>query len=296
MNYGDGVYGGVFVSTMISRAFTANSVREIAEAGRNALPRGSKYRMVLDQVFASHHRGESFQANLAALNARWGTKDRCPEWSGAKDALNIDAKLNGAYILLGLLYGEGDLAASMRLAMSCGQDSDCNPSNVGSVLGAFHGRDAMDASDHDWLSALDSDQMFETTPYRLDDLVELSLQLARAVVEFKGGTAPAGGIWQLPVIAAEEVPILEQWPEVDNPAPMLTASAFIEKGRTVRVQAQATDDDGVLEYQWFFGDLTFASGPEHLHTYRAAGAYQLIAYVADITGNTSCRVIEITVP
>ncbi|MCP4248907.1 MAG: PKD domain-containing protein [bacterium] len=89
---------------------------------------------------------------------------------------------------------------------------------------------------------------------------------------------------------------MEQWPEVENTAPFLTASVFNEQGRTVCVRAQATDDDGVRSYQWFFGDLTFASGPEHRHTYRAAGPYELIAYAADITGNTRCRVIEVTVP
>jgi hypothetical protein len=83
---------------LIFRAFTADCVREITEADRRALPRRSKYRMVLDEVFAAHERGESYLANLAALNARWGAEDRCVEWGGAKDPLNIDAKLNGAYI------------------------------------------------------------------------------------------------------------------------------------------------------------------------------------------------------
>ena len=296
MNYGDGVYGGVFVSTMIAQAFTANSVLEIAEAGRNALPHRSQYRMVLDQVFASKDRGQSYDENLAALNAKWGTVDRCAEWGGADDPLNIDAKLNGAYILLGLLYGDSDLAESMRLAMAAGQDSDCNPSNVGSVLGAYYGRDKIAASDPSWLSALDENQVFQTTSYSLKDLVELNLELARAVVELKGGTAPVEGTWQLPVIATEEVPILEQWPKIDNAAPVLTASVTVDQGRTVRVSAQATDKDGILGYQWFFGDLTFASGAEQVHTYRAAGTYELIAYVADATGNTSYQVIEVSVP
>jgi len=92
------------------------------------------------------------------------------------------------------------------------------------------------------------------------------------------------------------VPIIEQWPEVDNTAPALTAFATITQGRTVRVTASATDDDGVQAYQWFFGDLTFASGAEQIHTYRAAGTYQLIAYVADAAGNTTFKVIEVTVP
>jgi hypothetical protein len=296
MNYGDGVYGGVFVATMIARAFTAQSVQEIVETGRRALPEGSKYRMIVDDVFAAHARGDTFDAALASVNRRWSTSDRCAAWGGRKDPLNIDAKLNGAFILLGLLYGEGRLADSMRLAMACGQDSDCNPSNVGSILGAFYGAAAIQASDHDWLSALDEDRRFQTTPYRLADLIERNLALARSVVELKGGTAPPGGVWRLPVHDTDEVLILEQWPEVANAAPALRASATLRGDRSVRVQAEATDNDGVRGYQWFFGDLTFASGAEQVHTYRVGGTYELICYVTDRTGNTSHRVIRLSVP
>ncbi len=295
MNYGDGVYGGVFVATMIARAFTAESVREIVMAGRDAVPLGSKYRELLDEVFASYDRGDSFGENIAALNARWGTDDRCVEWGGDRDPLNIDAKINGAYILLGLLYGQGDVAESIRYAMACGQDSDCNPSNVGSVLGAFHGGEALAAADTDWLSALDRTKRFDTTSYCLDELVELSLQLAREVVELKGGVAPLRGTWQLPVLACDETLILEQWPAQENAAPVLEADAAVIADRTVQVRATATDDDGVAAYQWFFGDLTFARGADHVHTYRAAGTYELVAYVADTTGNTTCQVITVTV-
>ncbi len=295
MNYGDGVYGGVFVATMIATAFTADSVRAIAEAGRNAVPAGSLYRTMLDEVFAAYDRGESFQANLAALNARWGATDRCAEWGGAADPLNIDAKMNGSYILLGLLYGRGDLADSMRYAMACGQDSDCNPSNVGSVLGAFYGKQAIAAMDPDWLGGLDPNLVFQTTPYRLDQLVDFNLELAREVVAFKGGRAPVGGTWQLPVLASNDTVLFEQWPQKPNAAPRLVTAVEV-MGRTVRAKAEAEDDDGVHGYQWFFGDLIFASGPEHEHVYRRPGRYELVAYVADRTGNTSYAVIPVEVP
>ena len=47
---------------------------------------------------------------------------------------NIDAKINGAYIVMGLLYGRGDPDETIIIAMRCGQDSDCNPSNAGGIL------------------------------------------------------------------------------------------------------------------------------------------------------------------
>ena len=49
---------------------------------------------------------------------------------------NIDAKLNGAYVALGLLYGAGDFDATLRIATRAGQDSDCNPASAGGTLGS----------------------------------------------------------------------------------------------------------------------------------------------------------------
>ena len=48
-------------------------------------------------------------------------------------------KLNGAYILMGLLYGQGDPDKTITIACRCGQDSDCNPSNAGGILFAILG-------------------------------------------------------------------------------------------------------------------------------------------------------------
>ena len=47
---------------------------------------------------------------------------------------NIDAKINGAYFLVGMLYGKRDLDETIIISTRCGQDSDCNPSNAAGVL------------------------------------------------------------------------------------------------------------------------------------------------------------------
>ena len=47
---------------------------------------------------------------------------------------NIDAKINAAYIAMGLLYGSGDIEDTCIISMRCGQDSDCNPSNALGIL------------------------------------------------------------------------------------------------------------------------------------------------------------------
>lgn len=280
MNHGDGVYGGVFVAATIADAFTAPTVLDAANTGRLLVPLGSTYRQALDQVHRRWVAGVPYQANLTSLYEDWGTDDRCPEWGGDSDPLNIDAKLNGAFILLGLLYGEGDLASSMRFAMAAGQDSDCNPSNVGSVLGAFYGGQRLGELSSGWLSALDRSQRFQTTTSTLDQLIDLNLGLAQRVVTFRGGAAPGSGPWSVPGPANADPLILEQWPETPSDAPSLEVR-LSATARTLRVDA-ATDPDSNI--QVFFGDLSFASGPTHSHTYRAPGRYHVTVFAADPRG------------
>lgn len=56
------------------------------------------------------------------LQDKWEYTDIC----GAGIDYNIDAKLNGAYIVIGLLYDEGDVFRTMDISTRCGHDSDCN--------------------------------------------------------------------------------------------------------------------------------------------------------------------------
>ena len=46
----------------------------------------------------------------------------------------LDVKLEGAFVLMGLLYGNGDPDQTIIISCRCGSDSDCNPSSSGGVL------------------------------------------------------------------------------------------------------------------------------------------------------------------
>jgi hypothetical protein len=46
----------------------------------------------------------------------------------------IDVRVNGAYLVMGLLYGEGDPIQTTLISARCGKDSDCNPSNALGIL------------------------------------------------------------------------------------------------------------------------------------------------------------------
>ena len=77
------------------------------------------------------------------LQQKWGNKDHCPD--GYQKPFNIDAKLNGGYVGMGLLYGNGDFWKTMNVATRCGQDADCNPANPAGILGPLLGARAIPA-------------------------------------------------------------------------------------------------------------------------------------------------------
>lgn len=293
MNFGDGVYGGVWVAVLHAAAFTATSVAEMLAAGRSSLPDGATFTKVLDDVTAWHQQNPTdWKVTWQLLQDEWGTLDRCS--TGKDDPYNIDAKLNAAYVLMGLLYGEGDFEASVLIAMRGGQDSDCNPSTVGGLLGTLHGRETIPAK---FLTHLKWDEPILFTGYTLEQAIDANLALARDAVTRLGGSVEGEGeaaTWRLPV--QEPAPlILEQWPLTPNEAPALTASLVSLDGRTASLSAEATDQDGGLTFQWFFGDLTYADGASVTHTY-APGTHEALVWASDALGNTSWARVAVTVP
>jgi hypothetical protein len=138
MNYGDGIYGGMFVSGMYATAFFENDPRTIVEAGLTTIPPKSPYGMLIADVLAwSKQYPEDWRKVWHLIEDKWDKRDPCP--GGALRAFNIDAKLNGAYIALGLLYGDGDFTKTLEVSTRAGQDSDCNPSNAAGILGVMLG-------------------------------------------------------------------------------------------------------------------------------------------------------------
>lgn len=295
MNYGDGVLGGVFVSAMHAAAFFAADVSEIIEAGRLSLPVGSEYRTVIEDAIGWCADGKTWEENWQLLQEKWGLDDRCPDFTHfPTKAKNIDAKLNGAYILLGLLYGEGDLEESMRIAMRCGQDSDCNPSSVGGILGNWLGVSGIPEK---YKSALRPDTSFLFTDYSLREAVAAQLDQAEQVLTMAGASVEGEGrIWTIPASAEILPPILEQWPNEANDLPVLTARLVSQDGAHVRCEANASDADGILDYEWYFGDLRRARGAAVEHAYAAPGTYEIIVIVADGIGNTAWQSLSVAVP
>ena len=299
MNYGDGVYGGVFVGTMYAAAGTAQTFDEIIENGINSVPKGTQFRTMMEKVlnfYKDNPDSTWLDCWLMLEKDPESHNDRCPEGDNGA-ALNIDARLNSAYILIGLLYGEQDLEATMRISMQCGQDSDCNPSSAGGILGAYLGLSNMAEK---WYSAMNWEGNYTGySNFNTNDCVEYNLEIAKDTLLFAGGAIDENGNWHIPYNPAKSL-IVEQRPiDETNPAPVLSVKVTpVSSDRTGMLfdfSAQATDADGVKDYQWFFGDLSFSSGANLTHTYTHEGTYYAVCYTTDALGNTAWKQVEIVV-
>ncbi|MBN2292815.1 MAG: ADP-ribosylglycohydrolase family protein [Pirellulales bacterium] len=188
MNYGDGVYGGQFISGMYAEAFFETDPRKIVEAGLKCIPAESQYAEAIRDVLAWHTKNpDDWQATWKKINDKYQLNPAYRRFSCTKlkeKPFNIDAKINGAYIVTGLLYGISDLDKTIVISMRCGQDSDCNPSNAGGVLATSIGRKKLPTR---FTSALNPEPKFSHTSYNFPGLLEVCEKLARKAVIRGGG-------------------------------------------------------------------------------------------------------------
>jgi ADP-ribosylglycohydrolase len=214
MNYGDGIYGGMFVSGMYAAAFFEKDPHKIVEAGLATMPAKSPYYMLIADVLAWHKQyPNDWKKVWQLIQDKWDKRDPCP--AGALRPFNIDAKLNGAYIALGLLFGDGDFGKTIEISTRSGQDSDCNPASSGGILGVMLGYKAIPDL---WKSGIPgiADQKFRYTDFTFRTIVDSTEKRAIALVKKTGGRVEGQKLivkTQRPVAAK-----LAVWDDYGSPA------------------------------------------------------------------------------
>ncbi len=185
MNFGDGIYGGMFVSSMYAAAYFESDPRKVVEAGVAAIPAKSPYAQLIRDVLAwSKQHPDDWQKVWHLIEEKWNKREPCPE--GALKPFNIDAKLNGAYIALGVLYGKKNFGKTIEIATRAGQDSDCNPASAGGIIGVMLGYRAIP---EEWKSGIPgiSDKKFSYTDFTFKTICESTEKRTLALVRKTGG-------------------------------------------------------------------------------------------------------------
>jgi hypothetical protein len=183
MNYGDGLYAGQFIGGMYAEAFFETDRVKTVEAGLKCIPQSSKYaQMVRDML-------EWYKADPIDWKKAWklavdkyGTKDS--PMVGKVSFPAIDVKINGACVLLGYLWGDGDIMKTAKISTAAGYDSDCNPSSSVGVLGVQIGYKNLGP---EYTAKFIRDVKWEFTDYDFDTLLAVSEKITRKIIVAEGG-------------------------------------------------------------------------------------------------------------
>jgi len=231
MNYGDGLYGGQFVGGMYAEAFFEDDPIKIVRAGLKCIPARSQYaEAIRDTLRWFQQFPDDWEATWKHINDKYQLNPAYRRFScsGPTGEFNIDAKINGAYIVIGLLYGHGDIKQSIVIAMRCGQDSDCNPANAGGIIGTVLGRSGLP---RDFTAKIDPAGKFSHTPYNLPKVLDVCAQLARQAVQRRGGTITKRDDGSEVLVIPVQVPKPSKFEQCWEPGP-ISGSRFTEQEMT----------------------------------------------------------------
>jgi hypothetical protein len=288
MNYGDGLYGGMFVCGMYAAAYVQDDPRKVVEAGLACIPAESQYgQLIRDVLDWSAQHPADWRRVWQLVEHKWNVDDPCPD--GFLADFNIDAKINGAYIAFGLLFGGGDFEKTIEISTRCGQDSDCNPSNAAGILGVMLGYDRIPGIFTQELPAL-ADRKFDFTNYSFNQIVASTERRALQAVEMTGGQVSDAEI--VIRLQTPQAPPLEQWmpgiPDrrIDAADPAWTWTGAWQPDKAMRVATQRSCE-ATLQFQGVavavLGRLNQAGGRADVHLDGQKQELMLDAYIVPNT-------------
>jgi hypothetical protein len=202
MNYGDGWYGGVYVGAMYSLAFISDDIEFIVTEALKTIPEQSRFYQCMADVIKCHRQyPNDWKRAWFECEKQWSSDIGCPD--GVFVPFNIDAVVNSAYIIIGLLYGEGDFLKTIEIATRCGQDSDCNPASAGGILGTILGYSNIPEY---WMKTLKviEDKDFDYTQLSLNKAYQVGFKHALQMIERNGGKTDGN---EVTIVCQQPVPV-----------------------------------------------------------------------------------------
>ncbi len=126
----NGIYGEMFVSAMIAAAAVTTDIEDIIRSGLAQIPCTSRLYEAIAGIIDDWKAGVSQGECFAKIHQRFD-EHKLHDWCHTIS--------NAMIVAAALLYGSGNYAKSICMAVETGFDTDCNGATVGSVLGMAYG-------------------------------------------------------------------------------------------------------------------------------------------------------------
>jgi ADP-ribosylglycohydrolase len=139
----NGIYGEMWAAAMIAAAPVAQTLEAVLDAGLAVVPETSRLAEEIETVRAWHREGLGVEEATHRIHDRWDETE-IYRW--------VHTLSNAQVVAMGLLWSDGDFGEAVCRAVEAGFDTDSHAATIGSVLGAYHGADALPAS---WIEPLD---------------------------------------------------------------------------------------------------------------------------------------------
>jgi len=192
MNYGDGLYAGQFMGGLYAAAYFESDMHKIIEAGLACIPSQSQYAECIRDVVKWHEKNPlNWENTWQLIEEKYRNNPEYQKYKTVNESywVEMDAKLNAAYIIMGLLYGNGDIDKTIVITTRCGRDSDCNPSSAAGVLFASLG---MEGIDKKYYEKLNYETKFAYTDFNFTELIQTCTKLTEQFILKSKGKIETG--------------------------------------------------------------------------------------------------------
>jgi len=135
---GEGVWAEIFLSVMQSLCFTFEDIEEIIIHASAFIPIDSKIHQLATDVLWWWKIYKNYHVIRNLILSKYGNDNF------------TDVSQNIAFILLGLIAGNGDFSKTVCTAVNCGKDTDCTGATVGATFGILY----PDRIDLNWLKPI----------------------------------------------------------------------------------------------------------------------------------------------
>jgi len=129
----EGTLAEIFTASLESAAFLESDRDRLIAYGLSMIPDDCRVAKAVRTAIQAKKEGKDWQnARLEVIRV-------------TEDTGWFQAPRNVAFMIIGWLYGEGDFGKSISTAINCGDDTDCTPATLGSILGIIGGTKAIPA-------------------------------------------------------------------------------------------------------------------------------------------------------
>jgi len=162
----NGIYGEMFVAAMLAAASVTDDIEEVIRIGLTEIPARCRLAEAARDTLEAFHTYPTWQEAWDHLMKKYGE-------------YHVVHTINNAVIvLLGLLYGKGELERTICIAVMGGFDTDCNGATAGSIIGMMLGANRLPDK---WIAPLNDrikSIVVGFTDSRISDLAKRTTALA----------------------------------------------------------------------------------------------------------------------